>query len=139
VSTGDGWGEHRVARLDRLPDGTGVEVDAGGRRLALFRRGADVYALDAACPHAGGPIAEGIVRDGTVTCPWHWWRFRLDTGERVGAPGIRTGCYPVAVRDGEVFVRVPPPAPPRPLRERLLAAAREWQARQEALGTKGAP
>lgn len=130
--------EARVARLSELADGAGTEVDVGGRRIALFRNGGDVYALDAACPHAGGPIADGMVRDGTVTCPWHWWRFRLDTGERVGSPAVRLACYEVTVRGGDVIVRVPPPAPPRPVRERLLAAAREWEARQQALDTKGA-
>lgn len=138
MSAGSAPVEVRVARLSELPDGGGVEVEAAGRRIALFRQGAEVYALDAACPHTGGPVAAGIVRDRTVTCPWHWWRFRLDTGERVGAPAIRIGCHEVAVRDGDVIVRVQPPAPPRPLRERLLAAAREWEARQQALDTKGA-
>lgn len=128
----------RVARLADLPEGAGVEVEAGGRRLALFRNGTQIYALDASCPHAGGPIATGLVRGGVVTCPWHWWRFRLDTGERLGAPGIRLCRYETTVRDGDVFVRVPRPTPARSLRERLIAAGREWEARQARPDLKGA-
>lgn len=116
--------EVRVGALHALPDGRGVGVEAAGRRLVVFRQGDAVIALDGTCPHAGGPIAQGLVRDGIVTCPWHWWRFRLDTGERLGAPHIRLCHYEVAVRDGVVYVLVPPPPPAVPLRERLLARAR---------------
>jgi nitrite reductase (NADH) small subunit len=129
----------RVGRLDDIPEGGAITVTAGGRRIAVFRTGTRISALDGACPHAGGPIGEGMVRDGTVTCPWHWWRFSLDTGERVGAPAIRLRRYEVEVRDGEVWVRVPPPQPALPLRERLLAAGREWQARHHAIDTGGSP
>lgn len=127
-----GTAEIRVGRLEDLPDHAGVALHLNGRRIALFRSGDSVFALDGTCPHAGGPLADGLVRDGIVTCPWHWWRFRLESGERLGAPGIRVRRYDVSVRNGEVYVRVPPPEPQRPLRERLLAAGRAWEARRHA-------
>jgi hypothetical protein len=75
-----------------------------------------------------------MVRDGVVTCPLHWWRFDLLTGEHVGDPGLRLARYPVRVADGTVEVLVPPSPPVLSLRERLLAAGQEWKAAGGARG-----
>jgi len=113
-----------VARLDAIRgrDG-GLEVSAEGRRIALFLLDDTVVALDGACLHRGGPIAAGDVRDDVVTCPWHWWRYRIATGERVDAPEIRLRRYPVEIRDGLISVAVPPAVEPESWRDRLLRAA----------------
>jgi nitrite reductase/ring-hydroxylating ferredoxin subunit len=55
-----------------------VEVD--GRAVLLYREDGQVHALENACTHAGGPLDEGEVQDGVVTCPWHGSQFRLTTG-----------------------------------------------------------
>ena len=48
--------------------------------MALFNVDGNYYALENACPHQGGPIADGWVEGLTVTCPWHAWCFDLRTG-----------------------------------------------------------
>ena len=48
--------------------------------IAIFRAAAGWFALDAACPHRGGPLADGIVCDSAVICPLHDRRFDLATG-----------------------------------------------------------
>ena len=58
-----------------------------GRGVAVFRCADGWAALDARCPHAGGPLADGIVADGCVTCPLHDWRFDLASGERRAPDG----------------------------------------------------
>jgi NAD(P)H-dependent nitrite reductase small subunit len=98
--------EYPVARLDDLPDPGARVAYAGGREVALFHVGGRVYALDNACLHVGGPLAEGIVEDGCVTCPWHDWRYRLHDGTRVGPGGLAVATYQVRLVDGEVWVRV---------------------------------
>jgi nitrite reductase/ring-hydroxylating ferredoxin subunit len=59
--------------------------------MALFVVGADVLCTQAFCPHLEGPLFQGSVADGCVTCPWHAWRFDLRTGRRVGMFGIPFG------------------------------------------------
>ncbi|MBV8160947.1 MAG: nitrite reductase (NAD(P)H) small subunit [Acidimicrobiia bacterium] len=97
-----------VARLCDLPDPGALEVFPGGRAVALFRVDGRVYALDNACQHVGGPLVEGIVEDGCVTCPWHEWRYRLEDGRRIGPGAVAVRSYPVRVTAGEVWVQVGP-------------------------------
>jgi nitrite reductase (NADH) small subunit len=52
------------------------------------------------CPHKGGPLAEGLVRDGFVTCPWHWYSYELATGRCRTAVGYELRRYPVVLVGG---------------------------------------
>lgn len=69
-----------MAKVDELAPGSAVTVVIDGREIALFNSEGTFYALDNTCPHQGGPLAEGWIEGGTVSCPWHAWCFRLDDG-----------------------------------------------------------
>ena len=119
-----------------LVPGVAVTARAGDSDVAVFNVDGDLLAVEARCLHKGGALSDGHVSDGVVTCPLHWWRYDLRTGERLGAPDLRLSCYPVRVMDGRVEVRLPPSRPSAPsLRERLLAAGREWEADSGAPAT----
>ncbi|MGH9268393.1 MAG: Rieske (2Fe-2S) protein [Acidimicrobiales bacterium] len=106
-----------VGALEDLPDGGVVGVVAHGYRVALFRRGPRVYGLWARCPHAGGPLDEGYVTAaGDVMCPWHGWRFQVESGLPAtrafqhGTPAEEpVAAFPVEVVGGRVQVGPPPP------------------------------
>ena len=118
-----------VAAVEAVPPGAAVARRVGGAgEVAVFNVDGELCAVDGSCPHRGGPLAEGIVRDGVVTCPLHWFRFDLRTGKHLGHRALRLIRYPVRVVDGTVEVLVPPAPPEMSLRERLLAAGREWKA-----------
>ena len=93
--------------LDSLPIGQGRCFRLGEMRVAVFRqRDGSIYALDSACPHAGGPLSDGLVGDGFVVCPLHAYRFRLSDGQGIGTDlAIRT--YPIEIKDGWIFLRLP--------------------------------
>jgi nitrite reductase (NADH) small subunit len=96
----------RIGRTDDVPLLEGRSVDVGGWRIAVFRTADGFRAIDHACPHAGGPLADGIVADRCVTCPLHGLRFDLETGETPdGAARVRT--YGVVERAGELWLDVP--------------------------------
>jgi nitrite reductase (NADH) small subunit len=63
-----------------VPLGEGRVVTIRGRRIALFHTASGWFALDNACSHRGGPLADGILSDHCVTCPLHDRRFELATG-----------------------------------------------------------
>ena len=85
----------RGARLVKTPLGC----------VALFRTGEDaVFALDNACPHKAGPLADGIVHGNTVTCPLHNWVISLETGEAQGADEGRVATYPARVEAGRILL-----------------------------------
>ena len=91
-----------------------------GEAVLLARTGGRVHAVGATCTHLGGPLAEGVLVDGEVRCPWHHARFALATGEAVGAPAFDPlPCFAVEERGGRVFVtgRRPRPERPRPAAE----------------------
>jgi nitrite reductase (NADH) small subunit/3-phenylpropionate/trans-cinnamate dioxygenase ferredoxin subunit len=83
-----------------------LTVQAGGKRIALFRVDDAVYAIDDACPHMGASLGAGAVEGGVVTCPWHGWRFRVTDGAWVSCPNNRNKTYAVRVEGGQVFVKV---------------------------------
>jgi nitrite reductase (NADH) small subunit len=77
--------EHAVCALAQIPPGEGRSFDIGGHKVAIFRtRSCEVFALQANCPHRGGPLADGLVGGTTVVCPLHERAFDLRTGTGLG-------------------------------------------------------
>jgi NADPH-dependent 2,4-dienoyl-CoA reductase/sulfur reductase-like enzyme/nitrite reductase/ring-hydroxylating ferredoxin subunit len=95
----------RGVPMDSLADGIPVGGHVEGEAVILVRRGGDVCAIGATCSHYGGPLAEGLVVEDTVRCPWHHACFSLRTGEALRAPALNpVASYDVGRRDGSVFV-----------------------------------
>jgi NADPH-dependent 2,4-dienoyl-CoA reductase/sulfur reductase-like enzyme/nitrite reductase/ring-hydroxylating ferredoxin subunit len=92
--------------IDTLAEGKPLAGHVGDDTVLLVRRGNDFFAIGATCSHYGGPLAEGLVVDDTVRCPWHHACFSLRTGEALHAPALSpVACWSTRVRDGKVFVR----------------------------------
>lgn len=91
-----------------LAPGEGMTVRAGDRDVAVFNVDGEYYAVDDECPHEGGPLGQGMVFDGTVSCPWHFAEFDLATGESLDdiAP-CDVETYRVVVEAGEVRAELP--------------------------------
>lgn len=96
----------RVAKLEDVPEDSGMEAIARGRVVALFRVGGEMFAMDGVCPHAGGPIAEGSLDGCIVTCPWHGWQFDVTSGQHTLSPTLHHTTYATRVEDGWVEVRL---------------------------------
>jgi nitrite reductase (NADH) small subunit len=102
-----GAGFVHVGRADHVPLLEGRSATVAGRRVAIFRLPDGFAAIDAACPHAGGPLSDGIVADRCVTCPLHGLRVDLRTGSPVGDPdGAGVAVHEVVEREGELYVRL---------------------------------
>lgn len=97
----------------------------GGRVFAVFADGDSLYVTDGTCPHNGGPLAEGLVREGVVTCPWHWYAYELATGRCRTAAGYELRRYPVVEADGLWYASIPPAEPVRSWSQILRAHARQ--------------
>jgi nitrite reductase (NADH) small subunit len=107
----DGPAGELVALPDLDGDGRAV-FEHQGRTYAVFTVDGEVVVTDGTCPHRGGPIGEGVIRDGAVVCPWHWYVFDLRTGEcRVAyayAEPLRR--HPVRLVGGRPHARLAAPA-----------------------------
>ncbi|MEM9797742.1 MAG: FAD-dependent oxidoreductase [Pseudomonadota bacterium] len=110
--------QHELATLTDLPEGAPVKAEAGDTAILLIRDGDAVSALTHECPHLGLPLSKGVVRDGTLICPFHHACFDARTGRQTEPPGYGDlHRFDVEIRNGRVFVDVPAeieahPAPP---------------------------
>lgn len=78
----------------------------GADEVLLVRRDQEIFAISPHCTHYHGPLAEGLVVEGTIRCPWHHACFDLASGEALRAPAFDPlACWKVEQRDGMVFVR----------------------------------
>ena len=98
-----------ACRLDELGDGTAKRVMVGPRPIALVRCGERVFACIDACPHKGGYLSDGWVstKRQEVICPWHRFRFRLETGESATNSELVVETFPTRVENGEIVVDLP--------------------------------
>jgi len=94
-----------IAALDAVPSRGARLVKTVHGCVAVFRTADDeVYALDNACPHKNGPLAEGIVHGSAVTCPLHNWVISLETGAVQGPDEGQVNTYPARVEDGRILL-----------------------------------
>ena len=96
----------RICGSADVPEGGVRAFEAAGRKIAVYRIGGALFAMDGVCPHRGGPIGEGTVENGIAVCPWHGWRFEARTGRCLNTPGNAQACFPVREEAGAVIVEV---------------------------------
>jgi nitrite reductase/ring-hydroxylating ferredoxin subunit len=96
----------RVASVDQLQPDRGLLVEAAGKRIAVFKLGADYFAIDDACTHVGGPLSEGNIMGQSVICPWHGAQFNLATGQCTPPARGPLQRYPVRVNGSDIEVAV---------------------------------
>ncbi|KPD10604.1 nitrite reductase small subunit NirD [Phaeobacter sp. 11ANDIMAR09] len=93
-----------IAALDAVPQRGARLIKTLHGCVAVFRTaGNEVFALDNACPHKNGPLADGIVHGKAVTCPLHNWVIALETGEAQGEEG-KVATYPAKVAKGRILL-----------------------------------
>jgi len=109
--------KHRVAKVGEIPPGGRKVVEISGRSIGVFNIEGEFYALRNRCPHAGGPLCEGVlsgfvrsempgeydyVRKGEILrCPWHQWEFDVKTGQSWFDPvKTRVRRYETSVEPG---------------------------------------
>jgi apoptosis-inducing factor 3 len=91
---------------DTIADGKMLLGHAGEQPVLLAHRSNTFFAIGATCTHYGGPLAEGLVVEETVRCPWHHACFSLKTGEALRAPALSpVECWSTEVVGDMVFVR----------------------------------
>lgn len=89
-----------------LVEGEARMVESEGASVMIARHGGRVCALADRCSHLGGPLHEGRIENGTVTCPWHGSVFALDDGRVVRGPARSPQpAFDARVADGRIEVR----------------------------------
>ena len=93
-----------AAKKDDLPNNSSKSLEVGGKKIALFNQNGKFYALADTCIHRGGPLGQGHLEDGRVTCPWHAWEFDVKTGVCQTMEGAKQPSYPTKIDRSEILV-----------------------------------
>jgi nitrite reductase/ring-hydroxylating ferredoxin subunit/DMSO/TMAO reductase YedYZ heme-binding membrane subunit len=101
----------RACALDEIKENRARIVCLAGERVAIFKYDGVVSAISNVCQHQNGPLGEGEVVDGCITCPWHGYQYAPDTGASPPPFTEKVPTFNVLVRDGQVWVD-PRPNPP---------------------------
>lgn len=108
-------------------------VTLGDERVAVFRNGAEISCISNVCRHQMGPLGEGRIIDGCITCPWHGFQYDPVTGCAPPPFDDRAETYDVEIQDGLVWVNpVANPLGTASSTARLGAAGRAAKANGEA-------
>lgn len=93
-----------VCHMTDLVPGQGRRVDIHGLPVALFLHDGRVLAFFGYCAHQKGPLWQGQIIQGYLTCPWHGWQYSVKDGK--GPEGFSVPFYETKVENGRVYVRV---------------------------------
>jgi nitrite reductase/ring-hydroxylating ferredoxin subunit/DMSO/TMAO reductase YedYZ heme-binding membrane subunit len=103
VAADDGWID--VGELRDLKEGYARAVcPQQGERIALVRKHDKLYALHGICAHQRGPLYEGRVKDGCLTCPWHGWQYKPEDGRSPPPFQEQLSTYRLRLKNGRVLV-----------------------------------
>lgn len=99
----EGWIEVGAAR--DMPDNRArIVVPPQGERIAVFRYGNKISAVSNVCRHQGGPLGEGRIIDGCITCPWHGFQYLPDSGQSPAPFTDKIATYRTKIEGGVVYV-----------------------------------
>lgn len=106
----------RVGMVDDIPEKRARVVEPpGAERIAVFRYDGLVAAVSNVCRHQGGPLGEGQVIDGCITCPWHGYQYRPEDGCSPPPFTEQITTYRTRVVQGVIWVHPVPMAPGTPV------------------------
>jgi len=114
-----------VCAVDGIAEKRARIVCLSGERVAIFKYDGKVSAVSNVCQHQNGPLGEGKILDGCITCPWHGYQYLPDTGASPPPFVERVPTFNVRVKSGRVFVH----PKPNPLGQRAEPAMVEPQPR----------
>ncbi len=91
---------YNLGPATRIPVGEGRTFQVEDEAITIFRtRKGEVYATQALCPHREGPLADGVIGEGRVICPLHFFKFDLATGQPIGHECGALKTYSVKLTD----------------------------------------
>jgi methionine sulfoxide reductase heme-binding subunit len=101
--------------VETIPEKCATVVSVHGERIAVFRYDGKVSALSNVCRHQNGPLGEGRIIDGCVTCPWHGFQYLPETGASPPPFPEKVSTFATKLVNGMVWINPVPNPPGTPL------------------------
>src|SRR5215831_1056330 len=100
-----------VCSVETIPEKCAKVVSLRGERVAIFKYDGKISALSNVCRHQNGPLGEGKIIDGCVTCPWHGYQYAPESGAAPAPFTEKISTFRTKLADGQVWLD-PNPLPP---------------------------
>jgi sulfoxide reductase heme-binding subunit YedZ len=97
-----------VCAVDDIPEKRARIVCLSGERVAIFKYDGKVSAVSNVCQHQNGPLGEGKIVDGCITCPWHGYQYLPETGASPPPFVEKVPTFNVRIQNGRVVVHPKP-------------------------------
>ena len=101
-------GYHFICYNNKIDEGKGITVCVENRNIALFKHEKNIYAVDSICRHQMGPLGEGRIIDGCITCPWHGYQYLPHNGESPPPFTEKLATYEVKVINQKIWLNPTP-------------------------------
>jgi nitrite reductase/ring-hydroxylating ferredoxin subunit/DMSO/TMAO reductase YedYZ heme-binding membrane subunit len=93
-----------ACRVEDIPEKRARVRTIAGERVAIFKYDGVVSAVSNVCQHQNGPLGEGRIIDGCITCPWHGFQYLPETGASPPPFTEKVPTFNVKIADGKVYV-----------------------------------
>ena len=90
--------------VESIPEKCATVVSIRGERVAIFKYDGKVSAISNVCRHQNGPLGEGKIIDGCVTCPWHGYQYLPENGASPPPFTEKVSTFKTQIVDGRVWV-----------------------------------
>ena len=91
-------------KISKVPNFGKKVLSVSGREILLINVKGKIYAVENECPHQGSPLTAAIVKDGSLSCPRHGYRFNIDDGHCAEHPGFVLATFPVQLNGEAILV-----------------------------------
>ncbi len=95
-----------VAKIGEVPNFGKKVVSVAGREILLINIKGTIHACENECPHQGSPLNAAVVRDGTISCPRHGYRFSLSDGACGDYPDLTLRIFPVRLEGDDILIEL---------------------------------
>ena len=116
-----------ACEVDEIVNNRARIVSLSGERVAIFKYDNKISALSNVCQHQNGPLGEGKIIDGCVTCPWHGFQYLPQSGASPAPFTEKVPTFKVKIINGKVFVH-PQPQPPGTYIEPVCVTEKKMEA-----------
>ena len=97
----------RVASLDDVPEGGGIALEIGKKRIVLFNIEGELLAIEATCAQHGAPLERGVIQEGNLQCPWHGVAFDVRRGICAAFPNEPSAAtYQVRIEGNDILLAI---------------------------------
>jgi len=101
-------GFYKVCRVQDIAENKAKTVMIDGENIAIFKYDNKLSAINNLCRHQNGPLGEGMIVDGCVTCPWHGYQYLPHNGQSPPPFTEKIETYDVKLFESWVYVNPTP-------------------------------